>query len=245
MRRLAPLLLLALVLSGCAGREPPAQDVTAGPGLVAERGEDGVMVRLGDTLQPHVVQACAGACRPLEVPRGTLVADAALLSLGNVSVNAAGPDRDSAVFFHDDGRETGRFLRWSDVQSRFQMNADLLATGNVTATGHVGTVTPLQLPDGRVVTVTTAAVEGVERAVFARGTGFLRNGTATVTFPDAFVALVGGPLTAQVTATSPGLGLYVEEKAEDHLVVRGEPGANGAFDWFVQAARKGGEGYSP
>lgn len=221
-------------------------NVTAGPGLVAERADGSVMIRLGDVLQGQVAQACAGPCRPIQVPPGTLVADAGVVSRGNVSLNAAGPDRDSALHFFDGGQETGRFLRWSEAQSRFQMNADVLATGNVTATGHVGTITPLQLPDGRLVTVTTAATEGVERAVFARGSGLLKDGRAVVAFPDAFVALVGeGPITAQVTATSPGLGLYVEEKAEDHLVVAGEPGANGAFDWFVQATRKGGEGYAP
>lgn len=246
MRRLVLPLLLALALAGCTRDDPPpAQaeaNVTAGPGLVAERGNGSVAVRLADAVQVQVAQACAGPCRPIQVPTGTVVADAGFVSLGNASLNAAGPDGDSALFFYDGGLETGRFLRWSEVQSRFQMNADLLVTGNVTATGHVGTTTPLVLPNGQVVTLSTAALEGTEQAVFFRGSGVLMNGTYQFSVPSAFAAIADleGHVTAQATLTADGPGVYVSRKGPDRFEFRALGGADVSdvtFDYFIQAPR--------
>lgn len=227
-------------------------------GTVEVAGEHGVEVRaegstlvvgLGSALLGDVVRACVRPCAPLDVVRGTVVADGGLVSLHNLSLNAGGPDGDSAVYFHDGGSETGRFLRWADAQSRFQLNADLLAVGNLTATHHVGTTTPLVLsaPGSPVVTVSTAAIEGLEMAIFARGSAELANETSVfVPFNEAFAALVGPEfLTAQVTLTSPGSTLYVAEKTRDGMRVataNGEP-ATSTFDWFVQASRVGAEGF--
>lgn len=258
--------VLGAMLAGCTDRGPIEREDLAFPvasriagveptaaGDVSFTGTDGLLVTpslepgtvrvgLAEIVQTNVFQACRDVCRNLTVAPGTIVADGGLVSLRNLSLNAAGPDGDAAVFFHDEGRETGRFLRWYDDGAKFQMNGDLQTIGNVTGTGHVGTITPLILGEDNLVTVSTAALEGTEVAIYARGSARLINGTATVAFPAAFVALVGeGPMTVQVTLTSPAPALWVAEKAADHVTVESVAGTSATFDWFVQAARKGGE----
>lgn len=249
MRRLVPLLLLAIVLSGCTVlKEAEPRPVRGERGVVAESAGDATVVRLGDVIDVRIVRACGGPCDTLETPPGTLVADHAVLSLGNVSVNAIGPDRDSAVHFYDGGQETGRFLRWNDLVSRFQLNADVQAIGNLTATGYVGTTTPLVLEGGQVVTLSTAALEGTEQAVFFRGSGVLMNGTYPLTIPAEMLAIadLGGRVTVQATLTSDGPAIYVAEKGPEGIVFRATGGATPdgvTFDYFIQAPRRGGEGF--
>lgn len=264
---LVALLLLAPALAGCLGspdgavtREQLAFDVVSSVGGVKPApngdvnvtGTDGVLVTaeggnlrvgLAAVTQTQVVQACRAECRNLTVPPGTVVAESHLASLRNLSLNAVGPDADSAILFFDQGQEGGRFLRWSDAAGKFQMNADVQALGNVTGTGHVGTTTPLVLPTGAIVTVSTAAAESGEVTVFARGSSRLVNGTVTLNLPPAFVALATGDITAQVTLTSAGPALYVADKTRERITVRAADASpsNATFDWFVQAARKGGE----
>lgn len=268
------ILLSASVLAGCASnddRGPVARDdlsfpvasslagvnasatgdvpVTTTGGVLVTPSADGKSVRVGfhPIVQTNVFHACAdaAACRGLTLPPGSVVAESALLSLRNVSLNAAGPDGDSSVLFYDNGQEGGRFLRWFDAGAKFQMNADLQVVGNVTGTGHVGTITPLQLQNGAVVTVSTAALEGTEAAIFARGSGRLINGNSTITLPQAFTALARAdqPVTVQVTLRSPGPALWVSEATTERIVVSATEGSPSGvtFDWFVQAGRKGGE----
>lgn len=266
---LALLLLAPALLAGCTGeRGTVARDdlafpvasrlagvnataegdipVTTTDGVLVTPSADGTAVTVGlhPIVQTNVFQACAEACRGLTLPPGSVVAESALLSLRNVSLNAAGPDGDSGVLFYDNGQEGGRFLRWYDAGSKFQMNGDLQVVGNVTGTGHVGTVTPLQLGNGAVVTVSTAALEGTEAAIFARGSGRLINGNATIALPSAFTALAAdGPVTVQVTLRSPGPALWVSEATAERILVHATEGSPSGvtFDWFAQAPRKGGE----
>lgn len=166
----------------------------------------------------------------------------------NLTLNPSGPDNDSAIFFYDAGRPTGRSILWHDSEDSFQMNADVQVIGNLSGTHHVGTLTPLTFPDGSLITVTTAATEGIEATVFARGSARLENGSASVPMPPAFIALVGnGPITAQVTATSDGPALFVPVKEARGIVVVASGGvaADTSFDWFVQATRKGSEDFAP
>lgn len=260
--RVLCLLFVALLLAGCTGGGTSGVSslngakgdvsLVAGRGLVVTPSPENrsVVVGFGDVVQAPVVQACNGACRNLTVPPGALIADGALIALHNLSLNAAGPDGDAAVFFYDHGQEGARFLRWTDAANLFDLSGDLQVVGNLTATSWIGTRTPLVLgagtPQQQVVTVTTAATEGPEVTVFARGSGQLANGAFRVDLPLAFQALVAeGAITAQVTLTSPGPALYVAEKAKDHLLVKAADGSNAtaSFDWFVQAPRKGGEGF--
>jgi predicted small lipoprotein YifL len=272
MRGLPVLLLLVLLfpaLAGClGGRGGPVEredlgfpvasrvgGVEASPqGEVNLTGADGVLVTpsqeegtvrvgLAAVVQTNVFHACGETCRNLTVAPGTLIAEGGLISLRNLSLNAAGPDRDAAIFFHDGGLETGRFLRWYEQGGKFQLNGDLQTIGNVTGTGYVGTVTPLIVgQQGQLVTVSTAATETTEVTVFARGSGRLTNGTATIAMDPAFVAIAGeGLVTVQVTLTSPAPGIWVTQKDKEHIVVESVAGTFASFDWLVQAPRKGGE----
>lgn len=265
--RLLALLLATTLLAGCTDQGSGTFDGVrsvggAAPdeeGAVRVEGERGVQVQaregalvvgLGSAVLGDVVRACAAPCPPLDVVPGSLVADAGLVSLHNASLNADGPEGDSALYFYDDGRETGRYLRWSDAQGRFVLNDDLLSIGNVTAAHHVGTITPVVLdaPGNPVVTVSTAATEGAEVTVFARGSAQLENGSAIIRFPAVFRAILGeGPLTAQATLTALGPALAVTEKSRDHIRVQSADGrpSNATFDWFVQGVRLGGEDYQP
>lgn len=261
--RFALLLLAMLLVPGCAspgGKEGVSQvsgvagaiDLKPGPGLVVTPSPENrtIVVGLASVAQSQVLQACAGECRNLTVLPGSLIAEGPLLAMRNLSLNAVGPEGDSAVYFYDHGQETGRFLRWADAQERFTLNGDLQVVGNVTATSWTGTRTPLVVnaPSGQqiLVTVTTAATEGMEPTIFARGAGKLTEGSATIALPSSFVALEGeGALSAQVTLTSRGPALFVE-KARDHLTIATADGSTPSdvtFDWFVQAPRKGAEGF--
>jgi hypothetical protein len=204
---------------------------------------------LGPLVQTTgVLEACRGPCDPHSVPEGMVIAEGSLISFNNVSLNAAGPEADSAVFFYDGGQQTGQFVRWSDARNEFQTSSGLQALGEIAAIGGVGTVTvlPPTTDQPTAIELHTAAIEGLESAVFIRGSSKLQNGTATIQFPPAFTKLIGeGPITAQVTLTSVGPGLYVSEKAKDHIKVQTTTGeaSSATFDLFVQATRAGGENY--
>lgn len=232
--------LLALLLS------------VALPGCVVP-GEDGA--------EPRAVRSIAGAA-PDEAGAVDLVAGAGIditrdASALTVALDArpqvaglgvSGSDGGDAEVRFGDVNATDAVWRWRADEARFQVSQPVQVIGAVTATSHVGTTTPLALPDGTLVTVSTAATEGAESTVFARGSSRLRAGIAHVDLPTAFVALVGeGPMTVQVTLTSPGPALYVGEKSPDRIVVQAVDGsdATSSFDWFVQATRKGGETFSP
>lgn len=224
--------------------------LAAGRGIVLDAPENAtnLTVSLAPVAQSAVFHACVAECVRATLPRGVVLAEAGIVSLENLTLNADGPDGDSAIFFGDDGSETGRFVRWNDGASEFQVNGEIVTSENLTALHHVGSRTPLTLGDGGLVFVQTAALEGAEVAVFARGSSRLVNGTANVTLPSAFSALVGrGPLTAQVSLTSDGPTIYVAQKSAGEIVVRATGGAesDATFDWFVQATRKGGEDFRP
>lgn len=200
-----------------------------------------------ETTRSKFVLACAVSCGNVSVPPGSVLAEGSLVSGHNVSLNALGPEGDSGVFFFDDGREDGRWIRWRDTESQFQAKGDWHVVGNATATGFVGTATPVTTIGGTTVVLTTAALEGAELAVFARGSGKLVNGSALVALPLAFsVVAAPGLITAQVTLTARGAPLFVAEKAADRLVVESVDGAGDAsFDWFVQAPRKSTITFTP
>ncbi|HVL86951.1 MAG TPA: hypothetical protein VM681_02935 [Candidatus Thermoplasmatota archaeon] len=260
--------VLAAPLAGClspgGGDGPGIRSLSGvGPsagGNVTIQGENGIEVRtdpenatvrvgVGDRLRAgHTVQACDGACNAIEVPPGTLVAEGILVTFGNITVNAVGPDRDSAIFFFDAGDFAGQWLRWVDSLSLFALSAPLFVNGNVTATHHVGTVSIATTPSGPI-ELRTAATEGIEATVFVRGSHRLANGTANITFPEAIQLLVSNApsafYTCIVTLTSPGPALYVSSKGPDHCTVRTADGSNAepTFDFFYQATRRGTEDF--
>lgn len=228
----ALLLLVAIsLLAGCARPDEVDGDL---------RGED---------LTARNVHACdAAECSTAGLPNGTVLADASLVSLHNASLNSAGPDRDSALFFYDEGKLDGQWLAWSDARARFEASADVDSLGNVTARHHIGTVTTILVPAAGQITqlqIATAALEGTEATVFYRGSAALVDGVATVAFPVPFKFLVSGEITAQVTPTSRGPGLFVSQKALDHITVEtldGSP-SDQTFDFFVQATHAGSEAF--
>lgn len=222
---LVALLLIVPALAGCSSPAPSSSVTT----------------------KSKFVLACVESCDNVSVPAGSVLAEGSLVGAHNLSLNALGPEGDSGVFFFDGGREDGRWIRWQDSRSRFQANADWLTVGNATATGFVGTSTPVTTLGGATAILTTAALEGTELAVFARGSATLVNGSAFVALPLAFSAIAApGLVTAQVTLTSRAPGLFVSEKQLGYIVVESVDGAGEAsFDWFVQAPRKSTVAYSP
>lgn len=257
---LLALLLAVPLLAGCTGSRSvslsgvsPASDgainLTAGPGLVVTPSPENhtLNVALGSVVQAQVIQACAGSCRNLTVNPGAVIADGDVVGLGNLTLVAASAAADPSLNFYGANLSDLHFLRWSQANHDFEASADLTAGGNLTATRFLSTRTLLVTPGGVPFTVSTAPTEGNEVTIFARGSAALQNGTATVALPQAFQALAGaGLLTVQVTLTSEGPALYVSEKATDHFVVKattGAPSSSATFDWFVQAPRKGADGF--
>lgn len=192
------------------------------------------------------IEACDVDCGKKALTNGTILADTRLMSGGNVSLNAFGPDRDSAIdFFEAGSRES---LTWRHGEQQFQLSRGLDVLGNVTARHHVGTVTTILVggPRPSSVEVATAALEGNEATVFLRGSATLTNGAATVAFPIEFRVLVGqGPITAQVTPTSAGGPIYVSQKSGDSIQVRAFASTSEpqTFDYFVQATRAASEDF--
>jgi hypothetical protein len=253
-------LLLLLLLAGCASPAAPLSvsgvapasdgrlNLTAGAGLLVTPSPDNhtLAIGLAPVAQTSVLQACAGACRNLTVGAGSVIADRDLVALANVTLVAQGATQDPTINFYGPDLADLHVLRWSQATRAFQMQGDVLALGNLTATRFLSTRTLLVTPAGTAFTVSTAPTEGTEVTIFARGSATLENGTATVALPAPFQALEGaGPMTVQVTATGEGPALYVGQKAADHFVVRAAGGAGGnvPFDWFVQAPRKGADGF--
>jgi hypothetical protein len=264
---LLALLVVPLVLAaGCSspsgvtrmtvsGVEPASDgklNLSAGAGLVVtpSPANHTLVIGLAPVAQTSVLQACSGACRNVTVSTGSVIADADLVGFANLTLVARSATEDNAINFLSPDGQTARFLRWSQAQGQFQFDHDLLVGGNVTATRFLGTRTPLVFGQGtaqqQFVTISTAALEGGEVAIFARGASRLVNGSANVTLPGAFQELEdAGIITVQLTLTSDGPALYVAEKARDHVIVRatGGAGSDATFDWFVQAPRKGSVGF--
>jgi hypothetical protein len=92
-----------------------------------------------------------------------------------------------------------------------------------------------------------ACIEGPEAAAYVRGTAMLVDGVATVALPIHFQDVtVAEGMTVQLTprsADSKGLAVVLE--AADHFEVRELLGGKGsyAFDWRVEAVRRGYQGY--
>ncbi|MEA3200938.1 MAG: hypothetical protein QOE90_2366 [Thermoplasmata archaeon] len=258
-------LLVAPLLAGCTTNGStlkvngvaPAGDgnlnLSAGPGLVVTSSAENhtLLIASAPVFQAAVLQACAGACRNLTVGPGAVIADGDLVGLSNLTLVAGSESRDAAIHFYGPNLSAEHVLGWSQVANAFEATGDLLVTGNLTATRYLGTRTPILLPingQQQLVTFSTAALEGLEVTIYARGSAQLQNGAATVALPTPFQILeAGGNLTVQVTLTSEGPALYVAEKTNDHFTVRatgGAPASNATFDWFVQAPRKGAEGFT-
>lgn len=246
------LVLVPLALAGCAAKEvklngvAPAGDgnlrVDAGPGLtlVASPENHTLALGLAAILQAQAIQVCANACLSGNVTPGTLIVGADAVVLGNMSLGGT------------------HVVAWSDLDQAFQLRGSTVVLGNLTAvadasvpgTGYLGTRTLLAaVVNGQIVRVSigTAALEGNEVTVFVRGSGQLTNGSATIMLPGAFTQLARADhVTAQVTLTTDGPTLYVAERATDHITVRaasGAPASDATFDWFVQAPRRGSEGF--
>ncbi|HVM45212.1 MAG TPA: hypothetical protein VM582_04695 [Candidatus Thermoplasmatota archaeon] len=269
---LATLVVLAAVLAGCTdspARDEPAAPpafrlsgvapdddgnltLAAGRGLVvrADAPNASVEVALAPFASTSAFQACARTCREVEVPVGSLVADAALFSLGNLSLNAAGPAGDSAVHFFAEGTETGRWLRWHEAGGEFQLNDGLAVDGDVTALGTIGSRRLLSFAaDGeeRQAVVNTTVMEGHESILWTRGIGRLANGSASIPLPPLFALMTENErVTVHVTPTSRLAGLWVSEKSNAAIRVESvsDDDAEGTFDFYVMAPRKGST-YAP
>ncbi|GEM_PF-2826733 len=238
------------VVSSVDGVAPPAAgDLTVrganGVTVMADSANGSLRVGLGPLVAPvGGIIACGSACNTSQASAGMVVADGSLISHHDLALNALGPEGDSVVYFYDQGRQNGEYLQWSDAADRFQLSHDTEILGEALARGPVGTVSAASVPNGSF--VFTPALEGNEMAVYLRGSATLQGGSATISFPPEFAAVVGaGAITAQATLTSPAPALYVSEKAKDHLTVQTVEPFNGTatFDYFVQAPRAGGEAF--
>ena len=91
------------------------------------------------------------------------------------------------------------------------------------------------------------SLEGPEAAAYARGTGQLVNGKATIDFPDHF-RLVANPSTLTVVLTplsGQSKGLAVIRKTAEGFAVEELSSGDGnyEFDWEVKCIRQGFEDY--
>lgn len=91
------------------------------------------------------------------------------------------------------------------------------------------------------------SLEGPEAAAYARGTGKVINGKATVSFPDHF-SLVANPTTLTIILTplsGQSKGLAVVQKMADGFNVEELFAGQGnyEFDWEVKGVRQGHENY--
>jgi hypothetical protein len=53
-----------------------------------------------------------------------------------IFLNHPGPDKDQSIYFYNNSIITDKYLRWRDGSSRFELNSDIYAFGNVTASGN-------------------------------------------------------------------------------------------------------------
>jgi hypothetical protein len=92
-----------------------------------------------------------------------------------------------------------------------------------------------------------AAIEGPEAAAYVRGTAHLSNGEAVIELPEHFTSIASHQgLTVQVTPNSAtSLGLAVEEKSNERILIRELSNGKGDydFDWEAKCVRKGYEDY--
>ena len=102
-------------------------------------------------------------------------------------------------------------------------------------------------PDKPDTDIVYAAIGGPEAAAYVRGTAHLSNGEAVIDLPEHFTSIASREgLTVQVTPnSSTSLGLAVEEKSIERIIVREL--SNGKsdydFDWEAKCIRKGYEDY--
>ena len=104
-------------------------------------------------------------------------------------------------------------------------------------------------PDKPDTDIVYAAIEGPEAAAYVRGTAHLSNGEAIIDLPEHFTSIASPEgLTVQVTPNSAtSLGLAVEEKSIERIIVRELSNGKGDydFDWEAKCIRKGYEDYQP
>ncbi|MEM6344371.1 MAG: hypothetical protein AAF927_10850, partial [Bacteroidota bacterium] len=91
------------------------------------------------------------------------------------------------------------------------------------------------------------SLEGPEAAAYARGTGKIINGKATISFPDHF-SLVANPSTLTIILTplsgqSKGLAVVKKTAAGFEVEELFAGQGNYEFDWEVKGVRKGHENY--
>ena len=104
-------------------------------------------------------------------------------------------------------------------------------------------------PDKPDTDIVYAAIEGPEAAAYVRGSAHLSNGEAVIDLPEHFTSVASREgLTVQLTPNSAtSLGLAVEEKSIERIIVRELSNGKGDydFDWEAKCVRKGHEDYQP
>jgi hypothetical protein len=102
-------------------------------------------------------------------------------------------------------------------------------------------------PDKPDTDIVYAAIEGPEAAAYVRGSAHLSNGEAVIDLPEHFTSVASREgLTVQLTPNSvTSLGLAVEEKSIERIIVRELSNGKGDydFDWEAKCVRKGYEDY--
>ena len=100
-------------------------------------------------------------------------------------------------------------------------------------------------PDKPDTDIVYAAIEGPEAAAYVRGSAHLSNGEAVIDLPEHFTSVASREgLTVQLTPNSvTSLGLAVEEKSIERIIVRELSNGKGDydFDWEAKCVRKGHE----
>lgn len=69
---------------------------------------------------------------------GTLAAGGNIMAYGStIYINLTGPDRDSYLYFYENGSATGAYLKWDNADAQFEFSHDLQVNGDLDVSGNI------------------------------------------------------------------------------------------------------------
>ena len=131
-----------------------------------------------------------------------------------------------------------------DHSGNVAIGGDVLIKGNFTVFGSKGFAQPH--PGDLSKQIVYVCLEGGESGVYVRGTSELKNGRIEIDLPEHFSLLASEEgLTVQVTPLGDCLGLFVQEKTLDGIIIRESRGGKSSirFDYLVMGIRRGFENH--
>lgn len=186
-------------------------------------------------INDGALNVCQGGCSFTAGP-GNVLTEGTI-----VWTNVDGGESFQYHAFFEDGNYNGEYFAWDDGTDQFYLSDDVYFGGNTYAAGSKSFVQAHPLDPTKVLKYAT--LEGPEVGVYWRGSGQLDDGAARIDFPPEFTLVLSvlDPLTATATLTGDANGIFVAEKAYDHIVVKETRGgtSDATFDFVVYGVRAG------